>query len=563
MQGKGFAKNTLCCFFLVIFSTFPFLSQASELETTKLVERDLKNKNTQLDVQKRLESSVEPVQLPDFDELSSIPEESVCFPIHELDIKGHFSALAKELGKPLINECVGQLGIGSYVRAINQKLLALGFITSRAVLPEQDLSQGKLSIVIQEGRLGDIVFPSHFNRFIWQTAFPMSSGDLLNMRDLEQAVDQLNRLSSVQVTMNIEPGRTEGMSNVIMDLDDKKAWEVTLDLDDAGGESTGLYQLSAQVTIDNFIGVLDTLSYSRSLDLNDDKSSDSLSDSFSLNIPVGYWSIDIANSNFFYHQNVVGSVQSFENSGKGHDSSVKVSHVFYRDNQYKLSWFTGLYKRQRRNYIDDTEVEIQSRDLTNLLLGFGYTRYIGSAVLDFTLQAEKGVDLLSAEKVDDTASSDTAQPDYEMYGFSGLLSLPFSVFEKTLSLTTQLSFQYAPVPIYTLDWTSNGGRYSVRGFASEDGLSAEHGWLLKNDVSVPFQIASMPFTAYVALDMGGVSGEGAEGIDQKTLMGAALGLKGTAFNADYNAFISQPILLSGPNTDTSCCQAGASLTWTF
>ena len=562
MQGKGYANSKSTYLLLLLLSVYfsPFL-QAADTDLGNFVERDLKNKTTQAEIQKRLESESGSVQLPDFDGLDKPPEESVCFVIENINIDGQFSGWMKEMGQKYLGQCVGQQGIALYLRAINKKLLSLGYITSRAVLPEQDLSKGELSVFIQEGRIERIIFPDKFDRFVWQTAFPMSAGDLLNMRDLEQAVDQLNRLSSVTVKMNIEPSNKEGFSKVIMDVEEKKSWEIGVSLNDAGGETVGLYQLSADVTIDNFIGVLDTLNYSRSLDLNDDKSSDSLSDSFSLNIPIGYWSIDIANSNFNYHQKVNGSVQTFKSSGEGHDSSIKVSHVFYRDNSYKLSWFSGIYKRQRRNYIDDTVVQIQSRDLTNLLLGFGIKKYIGSSVLDINIEAEKGVDLLSAEKVDKTASSSTAQPDYELYGFSGVLSAPFSLYEKSLSLTSQLSFQYSPNPIYTLDWMSNGGRYSVRGYASDEGLSAEHGWLLKNDISIPTRLFGTSFTTYVAMDLGGVSGEGAEDISNKTLMGFALGAKGKVLNADYDAFISQPILLSGPHTDTSCCQVGASLSW--
>lgn len=564
MYGKrNRQKKSLLIVIVVIFSSIfsSIFSYSSTLDSSNFMEKELKNKAIQTDVKKRLSSHDSAVQLPDFESLENPPSEPICFIINHINANSFFSEWVEKMGNKYLEKCVGQQGIRLYLRAINQRLLSLGYITSRAVLPEQDLSKGILNIFVQEGRIEEIIFPSNFDRYMWTSAFPMTKGDLINMRDLEQAVDQLNRLSSVTVKMSIEPGRGEGFSNIKMAVEEIKAWEIDISLDDAGGESTGKNQLTVGATIDNFIGVLDTLSYSKTLDLNDNKESDSLSDSFSLNIPVGYWSIDFANSNFFYHQKVIGSVQSFKNSGKGHDSSIKVTQVFFRDNSYKLSWFTGLFKRQRRNYIDDTEVEIQSRDLTNALLGFGFRKYIGSSVLDFNIELEKGVDLFSAEELDKNASSDEAQPDYERFGFSGLFSTPFLFIDKQYNLTSQLSFQYSPTPIYSLDWMSNGGRYSVRGFASNDGLSAERGWLMKHDISTQLAIFDASITPYVGIDVGGVSGEGAEGIDEKTLIGVTFGLKGNLLKAKYDAFISQPILLSGPYTDTDCCQIGASLSW--
>jgi len=80
-------------------------------------------------------------------------DETRCFHVQEIQLQGaeHIRAAAQEkLLKPFIGQCLGASGIDALLKAITGYYLNRGYITSRAYLPEQNLSSGILRIVVIE-----------------------------------------------------------------------------------------------------------------------------------------------------------------------------------------------------------------------------------------------------------------------------------------------------------------------------------------------------------------------------------------------------------------------------
>src|SRR5205085_918335 len=91
----------------------------------------------------------------------------------------------------------------------------------------------------------------------WRTAFPSRAGDVLNLRDLEQGVEQMKRAAFQDVDLQIVPGMQPGESDVIINVKREKPWRVTLSVDDAGAKSTGRLQSAATFSLDNPLGLND------------------------------------------------------------------------------------------------------------------------------------------------------------------------------------------------------------------------------------------------------------------------------------------------------------------
>jgi hemolysin activation/secretion protein len=95
------------------------------------------------------------------------------------------------------------------------------------------------------------------------------------------------------------------------------------------------------------------------------------------------------------------------------------------------------------------------------------------------------------------------------------------------------------MPIPSTEYLQLGGRYTVRGFDGNSVLSAESGWVWRNE------IATGAFTgseAYIALDAGRVSGPSAEELTGQTLAGTALGLRGTYKTFGYDVSLGLPLV---------------------
>ena len=137
-----------------------------------------------------------------------------------------------------------------------------GYVASRAYLPEQDLSRGTLEVKVVEGKLTDIavkirrLVPSQL-----ATAFPGMKGRPVNLRQIEQGLDQINRMRSAKATISLEAGREMGDSVLGVHVENSNPWSITASSDHAGSTSTGYYQSSLGVGFDNLLELNDQWSF--------------------------------------------------------------------------------------------------------------------------------------------------------------------------------------------------------------------------------------------------------------------------------------------------------------
>src|SRR5690606_32109328 len=81
------------------------------------------------------------------------------------------------------------------------------------------LRSGVLEITVVEGTLERMELQQsgrNWPKPLLGLAFPVRPGELLNLRDLEQGIDQLNSLGSNNATLDIQPGSEHGQSVVVV-----------------------------------------------------------------------------------------------------------------------------------------------------------------------------------------------------------------------------------------------------------------------------------------------------------------------------------------------------------
>ncbi len=114
--------------------------------------------------------------------------------------------------------CIGKQGVEVLTKSISQAILSRGYVTTRVLLPQQDLSTGTMRFVLVPGMIGQIRFARADVRGTWKSAFPSRPGDLLNLRDLEQGLEQMKRVASQDVDMQIVPTDVPGVSDVVISV---------------------------------------------------------------------------------------------------------------------------------------------------------------------------------------------------------------------------------------------------------------------------------------------------------------------------------------------------------
>ena len=178
------------------------------------------------------------------------PADTRCFPIKDIELKGADSLPAGDralLLKPYIGQCLGVSQLNELLKVITDYYIAKGRVTSRAYLPQQDLSSGHLQVLVVEGKLEAVrsAEGSNVTERELAMAFPGKVGEALNLREVEQLVDQLNRLPSKQAQMELTPGKQVGGSDVVVKNTPQKPWRASLSRNNDGQRSTGEQQWGA------------------------------------------------------------------------------------------------------------------------------------------------------------------------------------------------------------------------------------------------------------------------------------------------------------------------------
>lgn len=172
---------------------------------------------------------------------TSLPEESPSFLIHTLRLEGErinqFSWL-----QPILNQYaqrrIGKEGINKIVKRLTNELIDRGYVTTRIVIPEQDLSCGILRLLLVPGIISQIRFDNPEHSGNWHNAFPTKPGNILNLRDLEQGLEQLKRVPSQEADFKIVPGQNSGESDIIVNMKEGKYARAVLSIDDSGSKET-------------------------------------------------------------------------------------------------------------------------------------------------------------------------------------------------------------------------------------------------------------------------------------------------------------------------------------
>ena len=124
----------------------------------------------------------------------------------------HFSLKAEKFGYKFawINQYlanfngqkIGVKGINELMGRINAEIVNRGYVTTRVYVEQQDLSNGKMFFTLMPGIISDVRFKEE-TWGTWHNAMPMGRGSLLNIRDIEQAIDNFNNVSNQNADIKI------------------------------------------------------------------------------------------------------------------------------------------------------------------------------------------------------------------------------------------------------------------------------------------------------------------------------------------------------------------------
>ncbi|WP_243078111.1 ShlB/FhaC/HecB family hemolysin secretion/activation protein [Pantoea sp. MQR6] len=496
----------------------------------------------------------------------SFPAENPCFDIQHITLNGlnDFPGWLplQRLANQGQGHCLGVKGINLLMSMLLNRMIDSGYVTSRVLAPPQDLTEGTLTLQLVAGKISHIGRTDSSDRYVTlATALPSREGKLYDLRDTEQGLENLQRLPTVQADMALIPGSAPGESVMAVQWNQSKMWRLAASLDDSGSTSTGRYQGGLTLYLDNPLSLSDMLYVSASHDLQfgNDKGTKNVTGSYS--VPFGYWLASITTSDYSYHQTVAGAFTDYEYSGKSKSLNANLSRVLHRNGSQKTTLSYDVITRETRNFINDTEIDVQRRQTSAWRLGLQHRHYIGSATLDAGVSYQRGTRWFGAQPAPEEYWGE-ATALAKIVQLNAQLAVPFSLLSQRFSFNTQYLRQMSNTPLTPQDQFALGNRWSVRGFDGQRTLNADEGWTLRNDIGWATPLPSQEL--YLALDYGEVSGRnsGQDYLIGKHLAGGAVGLRGYALRTSYDLFAGIP--LSKPaGYQTSSLTLGFNLNWHY
>ncbi len=495
MDVVNIRTQQLAC---AVFLLLPALSlQAATPEETGFLlnEQQLREQQQQLRMQERerllreLERSLTPIEIPESKPPApALPASDVCFDIKQIVFEGADNMLEEEriaLQREWLGRCMTLADIDALRSKIERFYIESGWIMARAYLkPGQNIKSGTLRYVIHEGKLDSVRLNLNglSDRMQAATAFPGMLEESIYLRDIEQGMDQINRLASSRATMKIEPvEQRAGYSRLLINNLPHNPYRLSLSFDNHGSQSTGEQRGSLMLESDNLLSLNDSISLNLSESTEGRAESSNSSYSLNLSIPYGYWLYTLSLSQSQYQTTSRGDNVVFVTQGNSQTDSLDISRVIHRDKSSKTTAGLVLNIKDTETLLQDVLLQTGTRKLVvaDVQLQHVARRKDGNWTAQMTYS--RGLSVLGALLDDPLASDDVPRAQFEKLAWNASLTHSFTWRDQQLQYSGALAGQVSRDPLFGSEQIAIGNLGSVRGFRDSP-ASGDSGLYLKNDI---------------------------------------------------------------------------------
>ena len=457
----------------------------------------------------------------------------LCLPFNVLRLSGATLLQPGDLSALNVpnSSCLDRAELQRIVHALNALYLKRGYIAAR-VLPETT-AQGALVLNVIEGQMAGFSGSSAGAG----TLFPGMLGHPLNIRDLEQGLDQANRLLSQQLRAEVLPGARLGDSMVHLSNRASSPWHGGLSLGNRGYDSTGRRIVGVNLGRDNPSGYYDFLSVSLDHSLAHERYSRRGSLFYSL--PYGYWTFSSFVSQAEYLNRQKLRYHTVSLSGFATQGGVRAERVLERNQTHIDSSYLQISHKRVQNYFLDSLQQISSPTLSVAELGLSRLSLLPGAVLSLEAALEKGMPWFGATR--DAGLADERLPRAQ-YLKAKVSASARQALTRATTLDSRVSWQGSRHRLPAIEQLELADNSMVRGFRHYS-LTGDTGWIWHNTLVQGFAVGGVALSARFGLDVGRVLLRDAQQ-NYQSLAGAGVGLALTrselTLDLEYNRPLYSP-----------------------
>lgn len=418
------------------------------------------------------------------------------------------------------------------IYAIVDKINALyndkGYVTCRAFLPPQTITDGTVKLLLVEGRTGStIVNNNKYTKTKYITnRMHLAKGEIANIKRLNKDLLLFNATNSTQLRIMMKAGTEPGTTDYEITAYEPKRDTWNIFEDNAGSDTSGQYRTGLFFNTKSLSGNCDALSlgtvisegtkaanvmYSRSLGRSGTK------------------------MNLVYSTNAVEVVKGdYEDMIKGHANSYAIGFtqpiVVNETTRTELSLDYNRQNSKTDFMPAGTRFNIVDDSVQDFSLGFAMTNYGASHVFYQKHSYVRGY----SESTPDMSAQNSQ--NFGFYKFNAMYQKLYKA-GQMWSLRADAQWSGSEGMVSSRQFYM-GGMYSVRGY-KENYLGGDSGFTFSAEYAVP--VINKNTSAFTFFDYGHVYGNGQSDDQHNVLSSVGLGIRGT-----INQYCSASLILGIP-----------------
>lgn len=495
--------------------------------------------------------------------------ENPCFVISNIkldipkdDLKT-FLFLHKKLNKKstgIKGACIGHEGLQEIVKFSQYLVVNKGFVTTKVLLKPQDLTTGVLVLSVITGKVSDI-YRTNDDKFInLHNAMTVKSGDILNLRQLEQSINNLRLPQNTKATINIEPSLKNsqdayvGLSDLVIETDKTNKVSTQWIVNNFGNQSTGNLQGGLGININEPLWSNDKLylQYMHTLDnINQTKTPSSNQNTYiSYYYPFKDWQLHFSYNHSRYTQSLKGFNHDPIYKGITQRKHIQISKLLHKGSHSSLTGYAGLNHKDSKYYIDDLQILVQHQKTSNHTIGLSYENIPkNNHRLNIDLSATKGIGAFGAKPIAERFYSDVDSRPL-VWQMDVSYRMPFKMAEHNFGYHVRMTGQYSNDKLGSNEQFTVGDRHSVRGFKGGRYLAGNKGLIVGQEVYYKLPTHN-PHQAYIAIDKGFVSTNGLKSNHYDNVVGTVLGYRFGTKHVNFDAYVGKPLKSNVLSDDTN------------
>ena len=359
-------------------------------------------------------------------------------------------------------------------RRISRYYREKGFPVARAFLPEQDITDGAITIAVMEGRISShrvtnksLLSDERVNAYLAD----VKDGDIVRGAEIDRRLLLLQDTPGVgDSRATLQPGASVGTSELLVEVDPSAPYSASVAFDNHGSRYTGEYRASGSFTLASPLKLGDQLGFSALT------SGEGLRfGRMAYQVPVGSSGLRVGAAYFDVHYKLGKEFAPLLAHGAASSTSVYASYPLVRSQTINLNATVAHEDKKTVDYVDSTstitnkKVKTNSAGLAGSLqdgLGGGGFNNVELTLVAGQLDIQSPVALAL-----DTASANTN-------GTFGKLSWSLSRLQRVDDKTQAwfvLAGQKASKNLDSSEKFSLGGPTSIRAYPTGE-ASGDEGW---------------------------------------------------------------------------------------